>query len=123
MRYAIGNPKKICSVLWRSLFVLILVGLFQVPVFAQGGRRYDGWHPMMGGWGMGGFGWIFTILFWGFAIALIVYLVRLLFRNTGGEGDKTRTRSGALDILDERYARGEIDKSQYEAMKRDILAR
>lgn len=98
-----------------------LVFFAQTGVYAQG-ARYDGWHPMMGGWGMGGFGIILNIAIWVLVISAVVWLVRRLLQSEGGRRSDSASGSRALDILKERYARGEIDKSQYEAMKRDILA-
>jgi len=69
------------------------------------------------GWGMGfGFGWIFTILFWVLIILGIVYLAK------GIAGGSKRDGKGetALDILNKRYARGEITKEEFERMKADI---
>ncbi|HEY7761049.1 MAG TPA: SHOCT domain-containing protein [Burkholderiales bacterium] len=68
-------------------------------------------------WGPG-FGWIFMILFWIVIILGIVALAKWLFsgRNGGGLG------RGPLDILKERYARGQITREQYEQMRRDLEA-
>ncbi len=76
-------------------------------------------HHMMGywGWGMGwgmGFGWLFMILFWALVIVGIVALLR-------GPSDQSGSRGKtALEILRERYARGEIQKEEYEQKKRDL---
>ncbi|MDD5198071.1 MAG: SHOCT domain-containing protein [Candidatus Gracilibacteria bacterium] len=62
---------------------------------------------------------ILMILFWVAVIVLIVYLVRGDLGGSfkpGGQGNKT-----ALDILRERYAKGEIDKKEFEAMKKDLM--
>ena len=67
------------------------------------------------GWGWGfGLGWVFMILFWIVIIAGVVAAVRWLFVESRAK-DKT-----ALDILNDRYARGEIDKDEYERKRRDI---
>jgi len=73
---------------------------------------YD-WHGW--GWGMG-FGWLFMILFWVLIIAGIVGLARWLFYVPGSGRSERRP----LDILKERYARGEITREQYEQMRRDL---
>jgi putative membrane protein len=72
------------------------------------------------GWGaenmMGWFGGgIMMIVFWALVIALIVWIVREV-----SGGNSVRSRSNALDILKERYAKGEIDKEEFEAKKKDI---
>jgi putative membrane protein len=66
---------------------------------------------------MHGIGWIWMILFWLTVIALVVYLVKMAMRR-GAFGKKDKS---ALDLLNERYARGEIDKDTYEQMKHDII--
>ena len=78
-----------------------------------------GWDHMGGGagWGMG-FGGLYMILFWVVIIVAVVMLVKWL---AGGSSriDLPREKS-ALDILKERYARGEIGKEEFEQKKRDL---
>jgi putative membrane protein len=74
------------------------------------------WHMMGWGWG---FGWIFP-LFMIFGIALCVYFMT---RMLGGHGHFRRDyASSALELLNERFAKGEISKEEFEE-KRTILAR
>jgi len=84
-----------------------------------------GWH-MMDGWGMGGFGGFFMVIFWIVVIIGVVYLIKLMMQNTQTKGDTSdQGQSGKLrpvDILKERYARGEIDKKEFEEKKRDLLS-
>lgn len=80
------------------------------------------WPQHMMGYGWGGWlvGGLVMLLFWGGLIALVVFTVRAF---AGTNRDKTRQApSGetALDILKRRYAQGEIDKAEYEVMRRDI---
>ncbi|MBV8046717.1 MAG: SHOCT domain-containing protein [Paludibacterium sp.] len=63
------------------------------------------------GWGMG-LGWIFMLVLWGFALYGVVTLIRRSAHGTGGES--------ALDILNKRFARGEIDQEEYERRRRAI---
>ena len=77
---------------------------------------------MMTGFGfMGFFGLILMVLFWGGLIALAVWLVKAIFSS----GPASRMPGGSTasphEILDERYARGEITRDQYEQMKQDLL--
>lgn len=86
------------------------------------------YNNMMGyGWGygmpFGWLGWIFMILWWVIVIAVIVWVIRAIFGRgrrhwnccNDGNGEK-----GPLEILKERYAKGEIDKSEYEDKKKDL---
>jgi putative membrane protein len=81
------------------------------------GPPYDwGWggHPMM--WGAWGFGMmIMMILFWGLVIVAVVLGIRWL----AAQGKESRSDS-ALEILRQRYARGEINKEEFEAKKKDL---
>jgi putative membrane protein len=72
----------------------------------------------LNGWGMGFGGGIFMVLFWILVIAGIVYIVKLLM---GGSKDVKESGS-ALDILKKRYARGEINREEFEEMKKDLEA-
>jgi len=65
--------------------------------------------------GFGGFGFIFMIIWWVLIVAGIVALVKWLM-NQGRDGSS----KSALDILKERYARGEIDKNEFENRKKDL---
>lgn len=68
------------------------------------------------GWGSGmGIG---MLLFWGLLIAAIVVVAR----NVCGSHScgKHRAEKSALDILKERYARGEIEREEFEQKKRDL---
>lgn len=58
----------------------------------------------------------FMALFWIVIVVLAVWLVIHLTRRTAGSS----SQQNALDILNQRYARGEISKEEYERMKKDI---
>ncbi|MHB8916316.1 MAG: SHOCT domain-containing protein [Thiobacillus sp.] len=77
---------------------------------------------MMDGYGMGGFGFggIFMILWWALIIVGIVALVKWLATSSGGDGRRGGD-STALDILKQRYARGEIDEQEFQKRKRDLI--
>jgi len=93
------------------------------PVLAHTGQD-GGWdhHGMMWGGGMGWFmGPIAMLLFLVVAVALVVLVVHWLGggdRNTG----RTSNRNGAsaLQILEERFARGEIDHEEFRQRKKAL---
>lgn len=67
------------------------------------------------GWGMG-FGWLFMLVFWVLVILGVVYIFKTISERTG-TGQKGES---ALDILKKRYAKGEINKEEFEKMKNDL---
>lgn len=70
------------------------------------------------GWGiMGGFGFIWMLLFWGILITLAIWLVGRLFPTARvGSGENPSAR----EILKRRYARGELTEEQYQQMLQTI---
>ena len=73
-----------------------------------------------GGWGPGA--WIamafVMVVFWGAVVAAIVFAVRAT--HNPHAGPIAPAGSDALRILDERFARGEIDADDYQ-QRRDLL--
>ncbi|GAB6155898.1 hypothetical protein JCM17380_46500 [Desulfosporosinus burensis] len=91
-----------------------------------------GWGNMMGGWGYGGYGsggyggygsggygimGIGMLIFWIGIILLGIYLFR---RNTSNVQAGGLGKHSGIDILRERYARGEIDSAEYQSRKQDL---
>jgi len=68
----------------------------------------------MFGFGFGG--GLFMILWWVLIIAAIVVLVRWIISSS----PRGETRPDSLEILKERYARGELSQEQFETMRREI---
>lgn len=76
---------------------------------------YEGW-----GWGWWGFGLLHMLGFW----ILLIVAVMLIVRWLGGAPHRTDiappAHETALDILKKRYAKGEINKEEFESKKRDL---
>ena len=65
-----------------------------------------------GDFGMGfGGGWIFMILFWGLVILGVVYLVKVLL---GGGPTEEKKNESAQEVLEKRFAKGEMSKEEFE---------
>ena len=65
-----------------------------------------------GDFGMGfGGSWIFMILFWGLIILGVVYLVKIFLSGETKEGKKS---ASAQEILEKRFAKGEISQEEFE---------
>ena len=65
-------------------------------------------------WGI--WGWLMMPLFWGGIILLVVWLVREV------SGTNSSQSNRALEILKERYAKGEISREEFEAKKKDLTS-
>ncbi|MBI5956168.1 MAG: SHOCT domain-containing protein [Chloroflexi bacterium] len=75
---------------------------------------------MMGGFGFPFMGGIVMLLFWLLIIGGVVWLVQSLARGRGSSETSAPASESPLDILNRRYAKGEITKEQFEQMKRDL---
>lgn len=116
-----------------TVLVIVLVVLLAVLLFGGFGMMGLGgfgmmnggmMNRMMGGYGYGyGFnplGAILSLVSWALIIGGIVLLVVWFVRNTGKAN--SASSQSPLDILKARYARGEITKEQFNAIKRDLGA-
>jgi len=77
-----------------------------------------GWGSQgYGMWGMGWFGGIMMILFWGLIVFGVVLLIRYFTGDRWGSAPMPRERN-PVEILRERYARGEIGTEEFEERKK-----
>lgn len=97
--------------------VLILCGIWYWP-----GHLFRVFHGMrhgfmglgiMAGPGMG----LAMMFLWIALIAAVVWALPTAFRRGQGQVPSSK----ALEILNQRYTEGEIDKAEYETKRRDIL--
>lgn len=84
-----------------------------------------GWYDGHWGWGWGG--WLLMVLamlaFWGILLAAIVVIVKVWRADTAPRPSRdtaVHEPVDALRLLDERFARGEIDADEY-TRRRDLL--
>ncbi|MGP1395231.1 MAG: SHOCT domain-containing protein [Inquilinaceae bacterium] len=105
------------QILMAALTAVLVAAGAAPPAAAQvpSGGPYWG-----GSWGYGhmAFGFGMMALFWGGIIVAIVLLVRWLGSSSHPHPPPGRE---ALDILRERFARGEIDRAEYEERRRLLL--
>lgn len=91
-----------------------------------------GWHGIGPMWTGGWLGMVFMTLFWVAVVVGIVLLVRSLSAR-GGQGSQQLgppqppeggqgAKSEALQILEGRYARGEIDREEFLRRKGDLTS-
>jgi len=86
---------------------------------------------MMGGYGYGGYagmgggyGWMGMIMPMLFVIGIVLLGVYLFRRNSSQvQANGPGKQNSGLDILRERYARGEIDAEDYQSRKKDLESR
>ena len=102
---------------------VVLALLVGVPGLWGGlsGWQGGGWGMMgpgmMGGFGWMGFGGVFMVAFWGLVIWAVVAVIQGSFQPGTWE---SRQQDSALEVLKRRYARGDINKEEYEEKKRDL---
>jgi putative membrane protein len=120
------------AVLGIVFLLVLLAGMGLLGYWNNWGwGMMGGWTSgMMHGWGFAPFGgigmiliWLVPVFFLGLVILGIVGLVRGFTSGGGGKAgthQRVETQPSAREILQVRYARGEIDREQYQTMIADI---
>jgi len=68
-------------------------------------------------------GWDFTamhLLMWGFWVLIIMLIVWVVIRLIWAPGNGPKGQPTAVEILDARYAKGEMDHAEYQHKRREI---
>ena len=73
-----------------------------------------------GGWGHMFFGGFMMLVFWAGLIALIVLAVRWVSSGSPGGASRPASSTAPKQILEERFAKGEIDKNEFEERKKTL---
>ncbi len=74
-----------------------------------------------GGWlGHTLFGGLFMIIIWVAVIFFVVWLIREASGSDRRHDERRSDGTTPLEILKERYAKGEIDKKEFDEKKRDL---
>ncbi len=108
-------PGRIYAGLTLSAATLMPFAALADPV-----EGFEGYGPHMM-WGGGWLGWIVGPLMMVLVVGGIIAAVVFLARSMGGHAHPAHGplfQPGPLDILKERFARGEIDKEEYEDRRR-----
>ncbi len=106
--------------MWLINALLIAVPTTALMTVSAVAQTYD--HPHMGAWGWSGmiFGPIVMIIFIAVAVVVVVLLVRWLGGPAHGGGLHIPAGKTPLDILKERFAKGEIEKEEFEERRRTL---
>src|SRR4030067_2545018 len=122
--------RKFPTTIIAIIAVAIALAVIIMAVFAYSPSRnpYYGYGGMMGGFG--GFGMLFMIPIGLIVLVIIGYVIWRGFGWGGGccgsghngHYNSYGDRENAMEILRQRYAKGEISKEQYDQMKKEIVS-
>ncbi|MGV7223308.1 MAG: SHOCT domain-containing protein [Nitrospinales bacterium] len=99
----------------RIFSKLIILPLLTLIACAPGpyNSSMGNWGHMMGyGYG-GGFMWLIVLVL----VGVVIYF---LLQSSKSKGSAVSTTETPLDILKKRYAKGEIDKEEFDRKKEDL---
>lgn len=102
-----------------GIIVAVLIVLPLVFGLISGWQGYG--YGMMRPGMMGGFGTMFIMpILWIVIPILVIWAVMATVRSPGESNTPTRSADSALEILAKRYARGEIDREEYQTKKKAL---
>lgn len=107
---------------WIIILIIVLVvllGPFMFMGTMMGPGMMGGWHMGQGMMGYGyGFNWIAAVLQTILFVVFLGLIVFGIYYFIGG--GRLKSSDSSLDILKERYAKGEINKEDYDRMKKEL---
>lgn len=98
-----------------NIVIALFRGAFQPPGSGEMGPRMWGWE-----YHGGLFSIVLMGLFWIAVVVAILFLIRWLMVSTRHKNREARPMDSALEILRLRYAKGEINKEEFEEKKKDL---
>ena len=101
---------KILMTIFIILFAFPLVGLADV----EGCGFIGGWNYMMNF----GYGGMFMWLIFAVILIVVIYFIN----NSKSNESQGRSNQTSLDIIKERYAKGEISEEEFEKMKKNLTS-
>ena len=111
------KPLMLTTALFFSILPFASLASAQPRDWGAGPWGY-GMHYMWGAWGIGMM--LFMLIFWVLIIAGAVALIRWLWSGPSGSISAPSGGEAAKEILKIRYAKGEIDKQEFESKLQDI---
>jgi putative membrane protein len=119
------------SIIVLGAVVVVAVVLVAVFAYFASTNRYYGYDGYYGGM-MGGYGGVWMLFMIPVGLVVLAVIGWIIWRGIGcgggccGSGHRGHyasygDRDNSMEILRQRYARGEISKEQYEQMKKDIV--
>ncbi|HET7717234.1 MAG TPA: SHOCT domain-containing protein [Bauldia sp.] len=111
------------SIITTILAIIVALAILVIPAAAQVDRVWPGRTFADWGWRHMVFGSATMILVWVGITLLIILLLRSVGALPSSRESMAAARQTALEVLRERYARGEIDKREFEERKLTLSAR
>jgi putative membrane protein len=113
------SEKIILILLVTVVMVVVVGGFYMMTMISEYWRGYDTMAPRMMGWTGMGYRWWMPL---GSLIFLVVLIAGLYLVFSASRKPEQPLSTGALEILKERYAKGELTSEQYNKMKKELEA-
>lgn len=109
---------------WVWILVVAIVLVIIIPFTIVPFTMWMGWGGMMRMMNTSGAGWVIPLIYTVLTVVVVAVVVFGIYYLVKGLSEKTVSKSKGIDksleILKERYARGEITREEYLRMRRDL---